>query len=571
MKRPLTLKQWAEGYCESRGFTLDFAIKNGAELVDARRAKQLGYSAREGIVFHSRHPFTHELLNSSQIRFHEPLTRTDREGKTKTQKCEVPRGSTYHEPSLCTGIDWQKVAKSTNVPLIFSEGPTRALAGAAHGHAVIALPGVNGHGAGDELPECLSPFKWKGRKVYIAFDADAVSNPEVKRQEVVLARKLAARGAKVYIVRIPAKEPHFGMDDWLGMPGGPESFPALLAAAEPWEPAAEGDPLTVESLSTVEAKDVVWLWEPYLPMCMPSMLSGDPGSGKTSVALDIAASLTNGYIPYTRKRCKPINVLYFSVENAAEYVTAPRFAAQGGNPKRFFTVTDAVTLQQMNRIEATVRKTRAKLVIFDPLQSYLGADVDAHRSNETRPVMDGLVRLAEKYQLVVLIVRHLAKSSGGRAIHRGLGSIDLTAAVRSEMLVGTAPDAPSLRAIVQIKNSVGPHAPSLAFEIVGNGKTAKLEWRGECQLTSADLLAPEVGPKRKTQLDEAREYLREALKDGPKLVREELEGDAPVPLHVLQKASKEMNLRKKRRGEGGPWVWALPNYSLSGGKYGPIQ
>lgn len=559
---PVPLEKWADEYCRARGFDLQFALKNGAELADAKLAQRLRYSARPALVFHSYDPFTNEARSSGPARYQYPLPYTDNSGKTKLRKFQQRKGSPYHDPWLCTGLDWKGIAANVKVEIIFSEGPTRALAGARHGYAVIALPGVNGHGEGDELHPSVLRFKWKGRKVYIAFDADAANNPDVQHHEAILARKLTALGARVYLVRIPPKEPHFGMDDWLGMPGGPDSFPALLMAAQPFERATDSPALATVALSTVEAKPVEWVWPGYLPLSMMSMFSGDPSAGKTWLAVALASDLSNGRVPYTNKKCKPVNTLYMSVENSAEHVIAPRFAAHGGNADRFLILKESrVTLQDIERIEATARKTKAGLIIVDPLQSFLGADVDAHRSNETRPILDGLVRVAEKLNISVLIIRHLAKSSGGRAIHRGLGSIDITGAVRSEMLIGHAADSPNHRAMVQIKNSVGPHAASLAFEITGTGMAAKLEWRGESVLSSADLLAPEGGPKRKTQLDEAKEYLNAALKGGAKLVRDDLELNAPVKLHVLQTASREMGLRKTRKGEGGPWMWALPKYA----------
>ena len=573
-KRLQSPEEWAEEYCAARGFPWEFARKNGAELADIKLAQHMRYSPRDGIIFHSYDPFTGERRTSGPIRYRQPLSYTDAQGKTKLRKFQQRKGSAYNDPWLCTGLDWKGIAANVKVDIVFSEGPTRALAGARHGHAVIALPGVNGHGEGDELYPSVAQVKWKGRRVYIAFDADAANNPDVRHHEAILARKLTALGARVYLVRIPAKEPHWGMDDWLGMPGGPESFPALLLAAQPFEHATDRPALATVALSTVTAKPVEYLWDGYLPLGMLSMFSGDPSAGKTFLALAVAAELSNGRVPYSKKKCRPVSTLYMSVENSAEHVIAPRFAAHGGNADRFLILKESavtVTLQDIERIEATARKTKAGLIIVDPLQSFLGADVDAHRSNETRPILDGLVRVAEKLNISILIIRHLAKSSGGRAIHRGLGSIDITGAVRSELLVGHASDSPKLRALVPIKNNVGPHAPSLAFEITGTGMDAKLEWRGESSLTSADLLAPEGGPKRKTQLDEAREYLSATLKDGPKLLREELEADAPVPLHVLQKASTQMGLRKTRKGEGGAWVWALPKYAVSGGNNERVQ
>lgn len=174
--------------------------------------------------------------------------------------------------------------------------------------------------------------------------------------------------------------------------------------------------------------------------------------------------------------------------------------------------------------------------------------------------MDGLIQLAEELCICILIIRHLAKASGGRAIHRGLGSIDLTGAVRMEMLAGSAPDDPQVRALVQIKNNVGPRAQSLRYEIVGKDTAAKLVWRGTSDLTSADLLAPEGGKKRKTQIDHAKEYLMEELAKGPQLVSD-LEKRGEFPLHVLQKARTELGLTLSRKGEGGAWVWGAPKFA----------
>ena len=114
-----------------------------------------------------------------------------------------------------------------------------------------------------------------------------------------------------------------------------------------------------------------------------------------------------------------------------------------------------MSLSDVPVLDAALEATQAKLMVIDPIQSYLGAGIDLHRSNETRPVLDGLAKLAEKHRCAVLLLRHLSKQSGGKAIHRGLGSIDLTGAVRSELLAGSLPDDPTARALVHVKSNIG--------------------------------------------------------------------------------------------------------------------
>jgi hypothetical protein len=156
----------------------------------------------------------------------------------------------------------------------------------------------------------------------------------------------------------------------------------------------------------------------------------------------------------------------------------PRFDALGGNANRFHllrggvegdgedAVRSGITLKDIPLLESALNETGARLIVIDPIQSYLGADVDAQRSNETRPVMDGLASLAEKCRASALVIRHLSKASGGRAIHRGLGSIDLTGAVRMEMVAGSAAGDPANSALVQIKNNVAPFAASLGTRLL---------------------------------------------------------------------------------------------------------
>ena len=146
------------------------------------------------------------------------------------------------------------------------------------------------------------------------------------------------------------------------------------------------------NLSQVEAKAVPWLWQPYLAMGMLGMLSGDPGAGKTFIALAIAAALTTGRLPYSGEPCLPVDVLYLSVENSPEHVVRPRFDLLGGNAKRFHILRGSVVgegkratrgsvkLSDIKMLHESMDKTDARLVIVDPIQSYLGAEVDAHRS-----------------------------------------------------------------------------------------------------------------------------------------------------------------------------------------------
>ncbi len=321
-------------------------------------------------------------------------------------------------------------------------------------------------------------------------------------------------------------------------------------------------------LADVEARSVDWLWEPFIPARMLTMLSGDPGTGKSFIALSIAAELSRGRLRDSRV-VEPANTLYLSVENPVAESLRPRFDALGGDPARFFLLEGkpmfdaegirhlvAVTLADLDAIEAAIEQVEARLMVVDPIQSYLGAGVDLHRSNETRPVMDGLAKLAEKHSCAILLLRHLSKQVGGKAIHRGLGSVDLTGAVRSEILAGSLPDDADTRAMVHIKSNVGRTGRALGYSIDDQGH---FEWTGDSQITAADLLAAPAGPDN-SKLAQASEWLKSALASGTRK-EEEIKSLAKaegISNATLRRAKKAQYVLSGKDGLTGPWMWSLP-------------
>ena len=320
-------------------------------------------------------------------------------------------------------------------------------------------------------------------------------------------------------------------------------------------------------LADVEARPVAWLWEPFIPLGMLAMLSGDPGAGKSFIALALAADLTRGKRRDGRI-VDPAGVLYLSIENPLAQSIRPRFDALGGDPALFFALRGtlftedgaeqrgAVTLAHIPILEDAIRQTRARFVIVDPIQSYLGANVDLHRSNETRPVLDGLSKLAETHGCAILLLRHLSKQSGGKAITRGLGSIDLSGAVRSEMLAGSLPDDPESRALVHIKSNIGRMGHTLGYSIDGEGR---FSWTGESQITALELLAAPDGAKHGA-VERAKVWLAELLKTGSREQREisELAEAEGISRATLRRAKIALHVRSRRAEFGGSWFWWLP-------------
>ncbi|MCH8891480.1 MAG: AAA family ATPase, partial [Myxococcales bacterium] len=340
-------------------------------------------------------------------------------------------------------------------------------------------------------------------------------------------------------------------------------------------PKATG-PVLVQ-LSGVTAKPIEWLWPSRIAIGKLTLLVGDPDLGKTFLALAISAAVTRGWpLPgedgVPRDGSDPASVLYMTAEDGLADTLRPRIDAMGGDPSRFYVADgwqsddgrsgELITLKDLDVLEDALERVKPTLFVLDPLFAYLGSEVDAHRANETRPLMTRLMRLAERFDCVVLGIRHLRKAEAAKAIYRGLGSIDFTASVRSILFVGEDPEQKELRVLAHAKSNLAAKGTSLAYEITPSGE---FRWAGVSALSAEDLFAPVAGDRQSAR-SKAKEFLLATLADGP--VRpprvEELAEAAEISESTLKRAKRELGVVSEHAGEkgqagGGEWYWKLPD------------
>lgn len=185
---------------------------------------------------------------------------------------------------------------------------------------------------------------------------------------------------------------------------------------------------------------------PFIPYGKVTIIQGDPGEGKTTVVLQIIAKLTKGEAILSETSegkseeigVEPINVIYQTAEDGLGDTIKPRLLAAGADCSRVLVIDDQEQPLTMvdARLEEAIIQTKARLVVLDPIQGFLGVGVDMHRANEIRPLMKRISVLAEKYQCAIILIGHMNKNSNGKSSYRGLGSIDFQAAARSVLIVG---------------------------------------------------------------------------------------------------------------------------------------
>lgn len=376
------------------------------------------------------------------------------------------------------------------------------------------------------------------------------------------------RGAVRQLIRInlPDLPDHGDVSDWLAA-GHTRSDLEALHAAE--KPIIEAPHLIIERFADIPPEEVHWVWHPYLPEGKITILEGDPGQGKTYLMLAIASALTNGYtLPDQRGKPGPPSqakqyVIYISAEDGLADTLVPRAIKAGADLQYLFGVRGVSTggepepfsFAQLSLLSDTIRDTQAKLIIIDPIQAFLGASVDMHRANEVRPLMAALGRIAELHHCAILIIRHINKGTG-KALYRGMGSIDFTAAARSVLVVAESLEDPNKKIVAQAKNSLAAVGASLVFSITDEG----FSWCGASKINANDLVSQQP-VKSQHQRNSAAEWLIETLRaeEGEMsatsiFAEAEANGINDV---TLRRAKTMLRIISFRRGE--KWYWKLPS------------
>ena len=301
------------------------------------------------------------------------------------------------------------------------------------------------------------------------------------------------------------------------------------------------DSVKIIRMSDVELTPVEWLWKPYLPFGKLSVLQGNPGEGKTYFAMHLAAACTNGKLLPNMERMEPFNVIYQTAEDGLGDTVKPRLIEAGADLDRVLVIDDSevqLTLSD-ERIEKAIIENNARLVIIDPIQAYLGADVDMNRANEVRPIFMRLGQVAQRTGCAILLIGHLNKAAGMQSLQRGLGSIDIAAAVRSVMFIGKLKHDPTMRILTHEKSSLAPPGASLAFSL---GDERGFRWVGEYDITADEMLSG-IEPQRKTKTQQAKDLICTLLAGGKQALSEDIDKAAlerGIPGRTVRDAKREL-------------------------------
>ncbi len=407
----------------------------------------------------------------------------------------------------------------------------------------------------------------------------------------------------VRIIELPGLPEHGDIVDWIESHGDtaePDGMRAeietLARAIPPWRPAPFGAEFRIRCepelvcLADVEPQAVPWLWYGRIPLGRITLLVGRPGTGKSFVACDLAARVsTQAHWPEPGFDGALLgDTLLICAEDDPADTIRPRLNAVGADCRRVHLLKAAKLIEadgnersvafDLSNVElirdALVRLPGCKLVIVDPIGSYLGGRVDAHRDNEVRSVLAPLAALASEREVAVVLVCHTRKSLASYADDMALGSRGFVGLARSVLHLMADPDDEKRKLLLPGKCNLSAPPPGLAFRIVG--QPARIEWEPDPLdgIRADDVVAPKEskrGPEPTTR-DAAALWLAALLRDGPLPVSEirEQAKAADLSWRTIRRAQEALGIVPRKKAFGGGWEWGLPKGGQPAAKDGHV-
>ena len=379
-----------------------------------------------------------------------------------------------------------------------------------------------------------------------------------------------------------------GSEAWPHLCKAKSKHGSLKEALADWQRYADPDELTdsnpdqwqpkILTMSDVTPRSVDWLWHNRIARGRLSLVAGRPGLGKSFLTCDVAASVSTGRPFPDGQPCEVGDVLILNAEDDPADTVCPRLLAHDADLARIHVLQGQhkpgsqesdlmVSCQDLPIIEDAIKQhPNLRLIVIDPIGSFLGSRIDAHRDNEVRNVLGPIGQLAEKYDVAVLIVAHPNKSTGGHADDSILGSRAFTGIVRNVWHLAEDYDDNTRRLLLSGKTNLGPKMPGLAFTVKphlmqlhdGRGiDPGRIQWETDAIDKTADEHFAEAGAKQAgdQKLSAAAKWLQEFLTE-PQLQTVIVSAGERQGFkeRTLQRAAKSLELPKTRTDQG-LWQW----------------
>ena len=387
------------------------------------------------------------------------------------------------------------------------------------------------------------------KTIYLCLDSDEAGNEACSR-----IAKLTPEGLTVHRLVPLFKDWNEVLQRRAEIADGKYLSEAIYGLREP----PQEETVEIIRMSEVDTQTVEWLWKPYIPFGKVTIIQGNPGEGKTTLALCLCAACTNRKPFPLMPEHEPFNVIYQTAEDGLGDTVKPRLMEAEADLDRVLVIDESKQELSLSdeRIEKAIRQNGARLIILDPIQAYVGEKTDMNKANEIRPIFRRLAEVAERTACAVILIGHLNKAAGGQSAYRGLGSIDFRAAARSVLLIGRVKREPNIRVIVHDKSSLAPEGKPMAFCL---DPETGFEWVGEYDITADELLSG-AGGNTATKTEQAETLILDLLADENEMTSEEVmkaAAEVGISERTLKTARRNLETRIEVKRRGNQWYYRL--------------
>ena len=328
----------------------------------------------------------------------------------------------------------------------------------------------------------------------------------------------------------------------------------------------ERERVSLVCMSDVEEEEITWLYQPYVPRGKVTICAAYPGTGKTYLLCYMTACVSTGrsffnQVPFKNE---PGRAIYLTAEDGIGDTIKKRLRICGANMENIATVTQKTQLQfDSPEIEDFMRDFKPDLMIFDPFQAYIGAEINMNAPNETRDKLNRIADLAEKYDVAIVLICHFNKNGKGDAITRVLGSTDIMGICRSYIALGPVPGEDDMKFMSHEKSSLAKRGRTILFEI--DPDKGGVVYLGENNLTMDDYTA--IRNKKRVSnapaVEAAKMFLTENMPEGRRLAKElkNLAAANKISDRSLQRAREELGIiTKMTKTFPSQAEWILPGH-----------
>lgn len=327
----------------------------------------------------------------------------------------------------------------------------------------------------------------------------------------------------------------------------------------------------------IPPEKIEWLWPDRIALGKITVISGDPGLGKSLLAETLAAYVSKAHPwPISGEKASLGDAILLSAEDDPADTIRPRLDAAEADCNRvhiFKAVQDTAQDGDLVRRTFSLKKDLltletalhelpdCKLVVIDPVSAYLDG-TDSHNNADIRGLLTPLSDLVSRYKVAIVLVNHLNKSGFGSALYRSMGSLAFVAAARSVYTVTKDRNNPERRLFIPTKSNIAKDMGGLAYSIMTaeNGAPV-IAWELEPVTITADeaLMQPDTREEQ-VDADWAEVVLNQILADGPKAAKEVKKEatEAGLTDKQLRRAQKKLGIEPRKIDFNSGWVWSLP-------------